>query len=54
MADYADALAAFWDGKSKGTKHMIETAQRHRLNVRVVLTERGELYGKTTEINKNL
>lgn len=54
MAAYADALVAFWDGKSKGTKHMIETAQRHRLNVRVVLTERGELYGKTTEINKNL
>lgn len=24
MAVYADALVAFWDGKSKGTKHMIE------------------------------
>jgi hypothetical protein len=23
MAEYADALAAFWDGKSRGTKHMI-------------------------------
>jgi hypothetical protein len=22
MANYADALIAFWDGKSKGTKHM--------------------------------
>lgn len=26
MADYADALIAFWDGKSRGTKHMIDTA----------------------------
>lgn len=24
MADYADALLAFWDGKSRGTKHMID------------------------------
>lgn len=23
MGDYADALIAIWDGKSKGTKHMI-------------------------------
>ena len=25
MADYADFLLAFWDGKSKGTAHMIKT-----------------------------
>lgn len=25
MAFYADALVAVWDGKSKGTKHMIDT-----------------------------
>lgn len=36
MAEYADALVAFWDGKSKGTKHMIETARKHGLKVRVV------------------
>jgi hypothetical protein len=24
MGDYAEALIAFWDGKSKGTKHMID------------------------------
>ena len=35
MADYADALVAFWDGKSSGTKHMIETAQSKGLDVRV-------------------
>ena len=25
MGEAADALIAFWDGKSKGTKHMIQT-----------------------------
>lgn len=50
MAQYADALVAFWDGRNKGTKHMIDTAQRFKLDIRVVLTERGEYYGKTTKI----
>lgn len=36
MAEYANALVAFWDGQSSGTKHMIETAQKMRLDVRVV------------------
>lgn len=35
MADYADALVAFWDGKSKGTKHMIQTALVKGLAVHV-------------------
>lgn len=35
MAECADALVAFWDGKSTGTKHMIETAQNKGLDVRV-------------------
>lgn len=25
MAEFADFLVAFWDGSSRGTKHMIET-----------------------------
>lgn len=25
MAEYADVLLAIWDGKSKGTKHMIDS-----------------------------
>ncbi len=33
MADYADALIAIWDGKSKGTKHMIDIAKRKGLKV---------------------
>lgn len=36
MAEYANALVAFWDGQSSGTKHMIETAQKMGLDVRVV------------------
>ncbi len=27
MGDYADGLIAVWDGKSRGTKHMIEYMQ---------------------------
>ena len=37
MAQNADALVAFWDGKSRGTQHMIQTAQKHKLSVRVKL-----------------
>jgi hypothetical protein len=40
MAVYADGLIAFWDGKSKGTAHMIETAKKLRKKVKVVV------YGK--------
>lgn len=35
MAEYAEALVAFWDGKSKGTKHMIDTAVKKGLYVKV-------------------
>lgn len=28
MANFADVLVAFWDGQSKGTKHMITTMER--------------------------
>lgn len=36
MASAANALIAFWDGKSRGTKNMIETAKNHNLKVVVV------------------
>ncbi len=36
MAECSDALIAFWDGKSKGTKSMIEHAQRMGLRVAIV------------------
>ena len=36
MAEYATHLVAFWDGESKGTKNMIDTATKMGLGVRVV------------------
>ena len=36
MAEVADALIAFWDGSSKGTKHMIDIMNEKNLLVRVV------------------
>ena len=35
MAKYADALVAFWDGHSRGTKSMIELGERYGLKIRV-------------------
>ena len=37
MAKYADALIAFWDGKSKGAKHMIDLAKLYKLKIKVVI-----------------
>lgn len=36
MAENADMLIAFWDGKSKGTEHMIKTAKKLNLIVNVI------------------
>lgn len=35
MAKNAEALIAFWDKKSKGTKHMIDIAIRYGLYIKV-------------------
>jgi len=35
MAEHAETLIAFWDGKSKGTKHMIDLAIKQGLYVKV-------------------
>lgn len=40
MAEYADALIAVWDGKSRGTRHMIEVALRLGLKVFVHQTNK--------------
>ena len=37
MAKAADGLVAFWDGKSKGTKHMIDIMTKAGKQVRVVM-----------------
>ncbi len=36
MAKYSDYLIAFWDFESKGTKHMIDLAHKHKLKVKVI------------------
>lgn len=36
MAKYSDMLIAFWDGTSKGTKHMIDLANKRSLKVEIV------------------
>lgn len=40
MGDYADALLAFWNKESRGTKHMIDYATKKGLIVRVVYYEK--------------
>lgn len=36
MANIADSLIAFWDGKSRGTQHMINTAKKKGLQIKIV------------------
>jgi len=36
MAIYADICICFWDGKSRGTKHMMDLSKRHGLSLFVV------------------
>ena len=40
MADYSDALIAFWDGSSKGTKHMIDIAKGKHMLTRTVIYDK--------------
>lgn len=35
MAKYSDMLIAFWDRKSKGTKHMIDLANKYKLKISI-------------------
>lgn len=39
MADNADALIALWDGESRGTKHMMDIAQKKGLQIYVWMTK---------------
>ena len=43
MGEYADALIAFWDGESKGTKHMIDIAEELELKIRIIRYEKERL-----------
>ena len=40
MANYADYLIAFWDGKSRGTKNMIEEMRHAGKHGKVILYEK--------------
>lgn len=42
-------LIAFWDGQSKGTKHMIDLAKRYGLEVHVVNYKENKTNAETTE-----
>lgn len=35
IIEYADLVLAFWDGKSRGTKYVIDTCKKMRIPVRV-------------------
>lgn len=37
MGEYADAAICFWDGKSRGTAHMIQVAEELALPLRLVM-----------------
>lgn len=37
MAKYASHCVVFWDGESRGTKHMIDLAKQYNLNLKIVL-----------------
>lgn len=36
MAKYADGCIVFWDGVSRGTKHMIDLANKEELDLKIV------------------
>ena len=36
MAKYADACVVFWDGKSRGTQHMINFANKHKCRLKII------------------
>ena len=42
IIDYADAVIAFWDGQSRGTKYVIEQCRQREINVTVSIIKRPE------------
>lgn len=37
MAEYADAALVIWDGRSRGSKHMIDISKKYNLKLKVVI-----------------
>jgi len=54
MAEYAEALLAIWDGKSKGTANMIKNAEKNGLVVHVFRFEEWATPGPTDAPKKIL
>ncbi|MCP4520996.1 MAG: DUF2493 domain-containing protein [Cytophagales bacterium] len=52
MADYGSHLIAFWDGKSRGTKHMIDLATKKNLKVIEVIYDYYKDIPTFKQINK--
>lgn len=44
IIDYVDEVLAFWDGRSKGTKYVIEQCQKKnkKVTVRKIVTDEGD------------
>lgn len=44
IIDYADEVLAFWDGQSRGTKHVIEQCKKRnkKVTVRKIVTDEGD------------
>lgn len=40
IIDYADIVIAFWDGKSRGTKHVIDNCVSRKKNVTVYMLDK--------------
>ena len=46
IIEYADLVLAFWDGKSRGTKYVIDNCKKRKIPVRVYVLDK---QGKTDE-----
>ena len=55
MADYADLVIVFWDGESKGTKHMIDIADNKGIYLAINEYDESDLlaYGVKEEVEEN-
>lgn len=51
MAEYADVLIAFWDGKSRGTKIMIELAAKANITSIVITYDGNHVVDYKTNLN---
>lgn len=54
MAKNAEALIAVWDGKSKGTKNMIDIAKKKELKVFVYIIDNNDYIDNESYINSLL